>query len=191
MVFAALLVVASFGYSQVPTPQVSPSPKVSVESVTTKPATLPDEPPPVAPNFQAPLRPMPSSERVGVDLADQVSMTLDQAIESALKNSNDIDASRNDVKAAEFNLRGAKGVYDPLVSSQGYYQSASTPTASTIGGAVNGQVTQKQFFGSSGVNGFTPYYGGNYDLAFTSARSTTSNRNSTLNPQFPTALTFT
>lgn len=192
-IFAAIVFFAPWAYSQVPTPtpDASPSPKVSVESVTTQPAMLPTEPPPVAPNFQAQPRPMPSSERVGVDLADQVSMTLDQAIEFALKNSNDIDASRNDVKIAEFNLRGARGVYDPLLNSQDYYQSASTPTASTIGGAVNGQVTQKQLFGSSGVNGFTPYYGGNYDLSFTSARSTTSNRNSTLNPQFPTALTFT
>lgn len=174
-----------------PTPTATPGAKVSVGSVKAPPASLPDEPPPVAPNFESPLRPMPSAERVGVNVADQVPLSLDQAIEDALKNSNDIDASRNDVKVAEFNLRAARGIYDPLLNSQSYYQSASTPTASTIGGAVNGSVVQKQLFGSAGVNGFTPFYGGNYDLSFTNARTATSNRNSTLNPQFPTALTFT
>lgn len=189
IIFAVMSFVSTSVFAQTPSP--SPLPKVSVDSVTTQPATLPNDPPPVAPNFQAPVRPLPSSERVGVDVADQVSMSLDEAIESALKNSNDIDASRNDVKIAEFNLRGARGVYDPLLNSESYYESRSTPTASTIGGAVNGSVTQRQFFGSAGVNGFTPFLGGNYDLSFTSARTNTSNRNATLNPQFPTSLALT
>src|SRR6185369_479458 len=84
-----------------------------------------------------------------------------------------------------------RGVYDPLLNSQSYYQSTSTPTASTIGGAVNGQVTQKQLFGSAGVTGYSPYFGGSYDLSFTNSRTNTSNRNATLNPQFPSALTLT
>ena len=189
-----LLFLAAMTAAQNPVP--SPTPTVppvspSVGNVQTLPASLPNDPPPVAPNFEAPMRPMPSSERIGVDQVNQLSLSLDEAIESALKNSNDIDASRNDVKIAEFNLRGARGVYDPLLNSQSYYQSTSTPTASTIGGAVNGQVIQKQFFGSGGVTGYSPRFGGSYDLSFTDARTTTSNQNSTLNPQFPSQLTLT
>ena len=171
-----------------PVPATSPQ---KVGSVGTPPADLPSDPPPVAPDFKAPERPLPSAERVGVDQVNQLPLSLDEAIESALKNSNDINASRNDVKIAEFNLRGARGVYDPLLNSQSYYQSTSTPTASTIGGAVNGQVTQKQLFGSAGVTGYSPYFGGSYDLSFTNSRTNTSNRNATLNPQFPSALTLT
>jgi outer membrane protein TolC len=193
--FVLLLTVGSLSSAQVPTPTptplASPSPRVSVDAAAAPPAQLPSEPPPVAPNFAVPARPMPSAERVGVDLANQLPLTLEEAVTLALKNSNDIDASRDDVKIAEFNLRAARGVYDPLLNSQTYYQSTSTPTASTIGGAVNGSVVQKQIFGQGGVNGFTPFYGGNYDLSFTSARTETSNRNATLNPQFPTALTLT
>ena len=171
-----------------PVPAASPQ---KVGSVGTPPADLPSDPSPVAPDFKAPERPLPSAERVGVDQVNQLPLSLDEAIESALKNSNDINASRNDVKIAEFNLRGARGVYDPLLNSQSYYQSTSTPTASTIGGAVNGQVTQKQLFGSAGVTGYSPYFGGSYDLSFTNSRTNTSNRNATLNPQFPSALTLT
>jgi len=154
------------------------------------PAVLPAEPPPVAPNFQAPSRPLPDASRVGVDVANQLPMTLEEAITLALKNNNNIDMSRNDVQVAEFTLRAARGVYDPLLSSENYYESVTTPTASAIGGAVNGAVTQTRFFGSAGVNGFSPLGGGIYSADFNSSRTSTSNTNSFLNPQFPSSLTL-
>ncbi len=174
-----------------PNTVISPSPTQSVgTSGGVAPAVLPDDPPPIAPDFQAPIRPLPSAERVGVDVTNQMPMTLEEAVEMALQNSNDIDATRNDVQSAEFNLRAAQGIYDPLLATQSYYESATTPTASTIGGATNGSVTQKRFFGTAGVSGFSPFAGGSYSADFTSSRLTTSNNNATLNPQFPSALTF-
>ncbi len=167
---------------------MTPSP---IPTIAVTPAVLPDEPPPVAPNFKAPSRPLPSAERVGVDNANQLSLTLEEAIEMALKNNNDIDASRNSVQIAEFNLRGARGIYDPLIEGESYYDSTSIPTASIIGGAVNGSVTQKRYFGSAGFSGFSPYFGGSYAARFDSSRTKTSNTNATLNPQFPSLLTFT
>lgn len=155
------------------------------------PAPTPDAPPPEQRIFDTPLRPLPSVERVGLDSANQLSLTLDRAIEMALQNNNEIDASRNDSQIADFSLTRARGVYDPVLNSEGYYESLTTPTASAIGGAVNGAVTQTRFFGSSGVSGFSPYQGGSYSGLFTSSRATSSNTNSFLNPQFPSALTFT
>lgn len=184
----SLAVLGVSGFAQTPDPTPSPFPTPSVSST---PLTLPGDPPPVAPNFQAPVRPLPSVERVGVDSTNQLSLSLEQAIERALKNNNDIDASKNDVQIAEFNLRGARGLYDPRIDAQSYYDSTSTPTASLIGGAVNGSVTQTRYFGTAGISGWTPYYGGSYALRFDSTRSLTSNTNATLNPQFPTLLTAT
>lgn len=173
------------GQSAEPSP--SPTPAFAVP-----PAVLPEDPPPVAPNFRARARPLPSADRVGVDNANQLSLTLEQAIEMALKNNNDIDTSKNNVQIAEFNLRGARGIYDPLIEGESYYDRTATPTASLIGGAVNGSVTQSRFFGSTGVSGFNPFYGGGtYALRFDSSRTQTSNTNATLNPQFPSLLTFT
>lgn len=169
---------------QAPTQNVGAAPGVA-------PATLPDDPPPVAPNFEAPVRPLPDAARIGVDVADQLSLSLEQAIELALQNNNDIDVSRNDVQIAEFNLRGARGIYDPLLNAESFYESRTTPTASTIGGATNGSVTLKQLFGTAGVTGFSPIGGGTYDFGFTSSRTDTSNLNATLNPQYPTDLTLT
>jgi HAE1 family hydrophobic/amphiphilic exporter-1 len=145
----------------------------------------------VAPNFEAPVRPLPTADRVGVDVTNQLSLTLEQAIELALTNNNDIDVSRNNVRIAEFNFRGARGVYDPIIAAEYYYESRTTPTASTIGGAVNGSVTLKQIYGTAGVTGFAPVGGGTYDFGFTNSRTNTSNLNATLNPQYPSDLSLT
>lgn len=195
-----LFLTAACAFAQAPTPTPQPQPTVIVVQpdpsqtppiFAVPPAPLPNDPPPVAPNFQAPQRPMPSAERVGVDAANQLSLSLEDAIEMALKNNNDIDASRNSVQIAEFNLRGARGIYDPLIEGESYYDSTATPTASVIGGAVNGSVTQTRFFGTAGVSGFSPFAGGSYAVRFDSSRISTSNTNATLNPQFPSLLTFT
>ncbi len=158
---------------------------------TPSPTPTPDLPPPVAPTFDTPARPMPSTERIGVSTDNQLSLTLDQAVEMALKNNNDIDASRNDTKISEFGWKGAKGVYDPLLLTDNFYEKIATPTASAIGGAVNGAVTQTRFSGTAGVSGFTPAGGGNYSALFNPIRTTTSNTNSFLNPQFPSSLLLT
>ena len=174
-----------------PNTVIQQTPTQGVGTSGVAPAILPDDPPPIAPNFEAPIRPLPSAERVGVDMMNQLTLTLDEAIAMALQNSNDIDTTRNDVRAAEFNLRAARGIYDPNLISESYYESATTPTASTIGGAgANGSVTQKRIFGSAGASGFSPYAGGSYSADFNSSRTGTSNTNATLNPQFPSALTF-
>src|SRR5688500_12861935 len=87
-----------FSAGQTPSPTTSPTP----------------DSPPVPRSFDSPTRPMPSVERVGVDLTDQISLTLPQAIELALGNNNDIDASRNVAQISDFELTGAQGIYDPL-----------------------------------------------------------------------------
>ncbi len=184
----ALPGVAAIGQDPTPTPTPTPIP---LPTPFIPDAQLPADPPPIAPTFQAPPRPLPSSDRVGIDLADQLSLSLEQAVELALRNNNDIDTSRNDVQIAEFNLRGARGVYDPQLGSESYYESLTIPTASLIGGAVNGAVTQTRYFGNAGVSGFSPWFGGVYDARFDSSRTTTSNTNSFLNPQYPTVLNFT
>ena len=154
------------------------------------PAQLPDDPPPIAPNFEAPTRPLPSAERVGVDVTNQLPLTLQEAITLALQNNNDIDSSKIDVKIAEFDLRGARGVYDPVIDTENYYERRTTPTSSTIAGGANGSVTQSDFTNAFGARGFSPFAGGSYALDFSASRLVTNNQNATLNPQFPSALTL-
>jgi HAE1 family hydrophobic/amphiphilic exporter-1 len=171
------------------TPQVAPG-QVIGNTTGVAPAELPEDPPPIAPNFEAPVRPLPSADRVGVDVANQLPISLQDAITLALQNNNDIDSSRIGVQISEFNLRAAQGVYDPNFISENFYESRTTPTASTIGGATNGSVTQRSLTGTAGVNGFSPWQGGAYSVDFSSSRTSTTNQNATLNPQYPSLLSF-
>ena len=187
MVIAAILVVAPEGaFAQ----DAAPSP-AAVQPQQTPPVELPSDPPPVAPNFKAPERPLPSAERVGVDVTNQTPLTLNEAIGLALQNNNDIDGSRIDVKIAEYKLTGARGVYDPLFVSESYYENRVTPTSSSIGGAQNGSVKQTDTTVGLSLGGFSPFAGGSYQMDFTSTRLMTNNQNATLNPQFPTSLILT
>lgn len=172
------------------TPTLTPQQSVG-NSTGIAPAELPGEPPPIAPNFEAPVRPLPSADRVGVDVANQLPISLQDAITLALQNNNDIDSSRIGVQISEFNLRAAQGVYDPNFISENYYESRTTPTASTIGGATNGSVTQRSLAGGFGVNGFSPFAGGTYSADFSTSRTSTTNQNATLNPQYPSLLALT
>ncbi|MGA9769822.1 MAG: TolC family protein [Blastocatellia bacterium] len=155
------------------------------------PPQLPTAPPPVAPNYQAPVRPLPSAERVGVDVANQAALSLNEAIALALSNNNDINASRIDVEMSQFDLKAARGVFDPVLSSESYYERRVTPISSIIGGGANGKTTSVDATGNARLSGFSPFFGGNYQVDFTSSRTTTDNLFASLNPQFPSALTFT
>lgn len=179
LMFCASVLVSAQNPVSTPTP-----------SPTQTPTQLPDEPPPIAPNFQAPIRPLPTIDRVGVDVSNQLPISLQDAITLALQNNNEIDTAKINVQISEFNLKVADGVYDPNIVSESFYERRTTPTASVIGGAVNGAVTQSTLSGGFGVNGFSRFAGGSYNLGFTSSRANTSNLNATLNPQFPSALTL-
>jgi outer membrane protein TolC len=155
------------------------------------PAQLPADPPPISPNFKAPDRPLPPSDRVGVDVSNQVPLSLNQAIAMALQNNNDIDASRIDVKIAEFNLQSSRGVYDPVFSTESFYERKTTPTSSTVAGGINGSLTQSDPTADLRLGGFSPFLGGSYQADFSSTRLMSTNQTALLNPQYPSAFTFT
>ena len=175
-----------------PTPTPTPE-KKQHNDLDDLPKTQPlsNDPMPVQPQVNVPVRPIPTTERVGVDQTNQLSLTLEDAIALALQNNNDIDNSKIDVQIAEYNLKAAQGVYDPVFSTQSYYQRSTTPTSSTIGGAgATGSVKQSDLTGNFDVVGLSPYQGGSFQANFGSTRLTTSNQNATLNPQFPTTFSL-
>jgi HAE1 family hydrophobic/amphiphilic exporter-1 len=160
------------------------------ESVpTVAPEQLPSVPA-IAPDFRAENRALPELGRVGVDMADQRTLTLREALEMALANNKEIEVARQNVRIAEFDLQGARGAYDPRFNSFSYYERTKTPSSSFLSGGANGAVTQSDFTGTARLEGLTPKYGGGYRVDFSAIRLTTDNQFAALNPQFPTALTF-
>jgi len=147
--------------------------------------------PAVAPNFRAEQKQLPELGRVGVNLDRQHPLSLRDALSLALENNKDIEVARANVRMAEFDLLGARGAYDPRFSSSAYYERIKSPISSFLSGGQNGSTIQSDYTGTMRLEGQSPKYGGNYRLDFSSVRLTTNNQFVALNPQFPSALTFT
>ena len=147
--------------------------------------------PPVAPDFRAPQKPLPELNRVGVDMNRQRPLGLREALSMALANNKDIEVARENVRIAEFDLRGAQGVYDPRLNFSSFYERAENPISSFLSGGQNGSTIQSDYAGTARLEGQTPVLGGNYRLDFSSIRLTTNNEFVALNPQYPTSMSFT
>jgi len=127
-------------------------------------------------------KPIQTPERVGVETADALPLSLNEAIKLALENSNDIRTSRIDVEKAEFNLTARRGAYDPQLFSETYFERSSTPVASFLGGNDSGSIEQKDFTSRIGMSGLAPKGGGSYRIDWSSTRISSNNFFNALNP---------
>lgn len=146
--------------------------------------------PAIAPEFRAPQKPLPELTRVGVDMNRQRPLSLRDALSLALENNKDIEVARENVRIAEFDLLGARGVYDPRITTTAFYERAENPISSFLSGGQGGSTIESHYTGSARLEGQSPVLGGNYRVEFLSDRLTTNNQFFALNPQFPTSLTF-
>jgi HAE1 family hydrophobic/amphiphilic exporter-1 len=146
--------------------------------------------PPVAPDFRAPQKPLPELNRVGVDMNRQRPLSLREALSMALENNKDIEVARENVRIAEFDLLGAQGIYDPRINTQAFYERVESPIASFLAGGQNGSTITSDYTGTMRLEGQSPVLGGSYRLDASSVRLTTNNQFTSLNPQFPTAVTL-
>src|SRR5919197_2725475 len=179
---------------QQPGAQVQPPPGPEAPGQESVPGPAPADTtlnvPQIAPGFRAEQGPFPTLERVGVDMGEQRGLSVREAIELALANNKDIEVARENVRAAEFDLKAARGVYDPHFLTNSYYERTETPAASFLSGTTTGAVVQSGFFSTSSVQGLTPKFGGGYRVDFVNNRITTNNQFAALNPQYPASLTF-
>lgn len=97
---AAFILIGGTVTAQDPTPTPTATPVV-VDKQNVAPEKL-EGVPPIAPNYRSDDRSLPDLGRVGVDMMDQRSLTLNDAIAMALENNNDIEVTRKNVKIAEF-----------------------------------------------------------------------------------------
>ena len=146
--------------------------------------------PEVAPDFKAPQKPVPELNRVGVDMNQQRPLSLREALAMALENNKDIEVARENVRIAEFDLRGAQGVYDPRFTTQAFYERVESPISSFLAGGQNGSTITTDYTSNARLEGQTPKFGGTYRLDFSSVKLNTNNQFTALNPQFPTSLAF-
>jgi HAE1 family hydrophobic/amphiphilic exporter-1 len=142
----------------------------------------------VTPQPELSRAPVPA--RVGVSGADATALTLDEAIAMALKNNTEIAVARLGTDAADYATFAARGAFDAVVFADSSFEHTSTPQASLFGAGANGSLTQEGWSSTAGLRGLTPWGGGSYQLGFTSSRVSTDNLFSTLNPQYPSRVSF-
>jgi HAE1 family hydrophobic/amphiphilic exporter-1 len=179
MFFVTFGVLSAVTSAQQTTPSATPSPSPQELVI-----------PSIAPDYRPAQKPLPELGRVGVDMDRQRPLSLREALSMALDNNKDIEVAREDVKIAEFDLKGARGAYDPRLSSSSFYERIITPISSFLSGGSNGTVTQSDLTNTARLEGLSKL-GGNYRVDFSSIRLTTDNQFTGLTPQYPTALTFT
>jgi outer membrane protein len=186
--FLFLVLISSVAFAQEPTPTPLASPTPVVDD---KQEVTPDKlrgVPAIAPNYSSEDRSLPDLGRVGVDMANQRSMTLNEAIALALENNKDIEVTRKNVKIAEFDLIAAHGVYQPRFTGQSFYERSTVPNVSIF--SSNPTTTQSSIVGNAGVTGYVPRFGTVLRGEFNSTRLTTNNPISILSPQNNANMTF-
>ena len=131
---------------------------------------------------------LPLSPRIGIQ--GEWVISLPEVIRMTLANNKDLEIGRIDRRIARFALNSAKGAYDPVFSLQAPYLRSVTPIGSVLGGAADGKLRQREFNFTPQLNGMLPWAGTSYGISFSSSRSTTNTSFATLNPQYPSSLTF-
>ena len=165
-----------------------PGASAQTAQVQTAPPQAQTTPPPDATTLVPPVRPFRLPARIGV--FGEARITLQQALAMALANNKDIEASRIDREISGYSLTGARGLYDPTVGAVSQFLKQVNPVASALGGSATGAVLNRTWQTDPTLSGFTPWLGGSYHVDLSSQRLYTNNTFVTLNPQFPTALTF-
>ena len=127
-------------------------------------------------------------QRVGVKLSNRVTLTLQEAVAMALENNRDIEIERLNVQMNEFDLKAARGVYDPTLNTSLFYDRRTTPVASLLAGGANGKLKTTDFSGTAKITQRLPWQGGSVQATFDQNRATTGNLFYSLNPQFTSSL---
>ena len=173
------------------TPVPTPTPVATPSTTTLPPGTLPENlpaVPAVAPNFESRIGTLPELGRVGVDMADQRPLTLGEALELALANNKDIEVTRKNIRIAEFDLKAARGIYEPRFTGQTYYERSTVPNVSIF--SSNPTTTTGNVVGNASLGGLFPHFGTSYAATFNNNRITTDNPISILSPQYNSSLGF-
>jgi outer membrane protein TolC len=192
LVMAVVAIAFTGVHAQSPPAQASQP--TTTQPATTQPQTTqtsPTQPPAKQPLSRAVGEPVPVQLPARVGVADgSEALTLDAAIQLTLEQNNDVEVARLEISGARQLVRAAEGVFDLRIIPNISYEHANTANASSLGGATQGRVTQKELFGGIQLAGRSPRQGGEFAIDFTQTRLETSNQFSRLNPQFPSALTF-
>jgi outer membrane protein len=174
-------------------PQQPTTPPNPATSPTQNPAQNPAQNPGQIGGQTPPLsRPIPD-RTVGLEPGKVVRWTMRDAIMAALDKNADIEIERENVKLAQFDLFSAKGVYDPLTSSNINYNGLTQPNAARFSGANSAQpsITNNTFTYNFGLQQLIEKGGSTLTVNFNNQRlaSNVSNFTTQFSPRLSASFT--
>jgi outer membrane protein len=168
-------------------PVVTPTP-IATPQVQASPENVPV--PAVAPTFESKIGTLPEVTRVGVDMQNQLPLTLAQALELALSNNKDIEVTRENVRISQFDLAAARGIYEPRFTGQTYYEHATVPNVSFFTPTIT-KVTNNSIVGNAGLVAYVPQFGTTFNASLNNTNLQSSNPINIISPQLSSNLVFT
>ncbi|QOY86978.1 efflux RND transporter permease subunit [Paludibaculum fermentans] len=133
------------------------------------------------------LEEVSKAERVGVS-GTQHPLSLQEAVQMALKNNLEIELERTTVATSVAGLKGARGAFDSVVLFAPSIQANNSPAASSLA-AANGKVSEHYLTNNLSVKQKTPWQGLSFHVDFDNQRQSTNNPFVSLNPNFTSRLT--
>lgn len=152
--FIFLAAFSNYGFSQ--------SQEITASLITKPvPGSTPSAPVDDAAQMPIETRGVSVTTRVGVQTAEPLSLSVDDAIRRALMNNNGIEVTRDDVRFQETQIRAIRGFYDPVLNvNPTFSRNSTTGSEATRDFSVNGNITQ-----------FIRPGGGNYQVFFNNQRT--------------------
>lgn len=179
ILIAVFFVLGTHALGQTPTPTPDAQ-NVKTEDIKGVPT--------VASDYRSDDRSFPDLGRVGVDMTQQKTLTLRDAIELALDNNRDIEVTRKNERIAEYDLDAARGFFQPRLSGQTYYDRTTVPNVSIF--SSNQKTTNGTLLGNASLQAYAPQFGTVFTGSFNNQRVTTDNPISILSPQLNSSLGF-
>lgn len=117
-----------------------------------------------------------------------VRMSLDEAIDRALRANLTIQSARLNTPLQAFAYRQARTAFNPSFSANLGYNNSSNPSTSQLDGAST--ITNERLTFGTSLAQPLPWYGGRLSANFNNSRSETNNSFATLNPSFSSSVSF-
>jgi outer membrane protein TolC len=139
---------------------------------------------------QAPATPpaaTPSPEPAALGPGQELRLSLDEAVQRALQNNNDITVARYDPEISAQNVLYANGYYDPYLFANLNHNSTDQKGTSAFSGGTT--VNTKRDTWNFGV-GLPLQTGANLSVAFNNNKQDTNNTFTTFNPVYNSSLGF-